>query len=55
MTQTLEKYGWLGQVWCRVVHGHLMVKFGSDKDDGHARAWYMCARCLKCEILHEID
>jgi hypothetical protein len=36
------------QARCRIVHGHVMVCFGADTEG----AWYMCARCLKCERLH---
>jgi hypothetical protein len=52
---TLEKYRFFGRLWCRVIHGHLMVKFAEDTDtQGRARTWWMCCRCLKCEILHQI-
>jgi hypothetical protein len=39
------------QTWCRIVHGHVMVKIGDVKDN---KALWMCARCIKCEALHTI-
>lgn len=43
------------QALCRVLHGHIMIRFASDKGkDEHGRGWYMCARCLRCEIIHDV-
>ena len=37
--------------WCRVVHGHVMVKIG---DVTNNKTLWMCARCFKCEALQTI-
>lgn len=41
----------LFHLYCRILHGHIMVKFGSDRTmTGYRRDWYMCARCLRLEM-----
>lgn len=36
--------------WCRIVHGHLMVKLG----DCSGKTLYQCARCTKTELLNRL-
>ena len=38
---------WFRHAICRVVYGHVMVRFYEEKGE----AWYMCARCNLCQIL----
>jgi hypothetical protein len=48
-------FRFLFQAWCRIIHGHIMLKFGEDMlCDGGTRSWYMCARCHRSEFIHDI-
>lgn len=49
------------ELWCRIWHGHLMVQYAKgkgylpDSKEQQPIAYYMCARCLKTEAVHDIQ
>lgn len=39
------------QTWCRIVHGHVMVKIDAVANNN---TFWVCSYCVRCEALYTI-